>query len=60
MIFWRTLYSVIPDIQTKVTTVKEEIPVDYHYNGEFSPIRLLQDIENRLLGSDDGTGSVSQ
>lgn len=40
--------------------VKEEIPVDYHYNGEFSPIRLLQDIENRLFGSDDGTGSVSQ
>lgn len=40
--------------------VKEDIPVDYHYNGEFSPINLLRDAEKRFWGSDDDTGSVSQ
>ena len=24
--------------------VKEDIEVDYHYNGEFSPLRLMEDI----------------
>ena len=28
--------------------VKQEIEVDYHYNGEFSPIHLLEDIEQQL------------
>jgi hypothetical protein len=28
--------------------VKEDIAVDYHYNGEFSPIRLLEDIKRRI------------
>lgn len=40
--------------------VKEDIPVDYHYSGEFSPVNLLRDAENRFWGSDDGTGSASQ
>lgn len=31
--------------------VKEDTAVDYHYNGEFSPVNLLKDAEKRLWGA---------
>lgn len=40
--------------------VKEDTPVDYHYSGEFSPINLLKDAQERFWGRETDLGEQTK